>query len=203
MINYASAGEPVSHRGPAIASRGIAAGGRAVDALLRRDCRRPTSVRRIRNIVVVPIRIAARRPSPPMASSMPTARTPSRYLEPLTSEATSASPTNEASLKHDTALVRAHDGTPRHVDIFGYFYRHRHRRADRGRFGISMRADDQSSTESWPRRWARGACHRARIRATRSLCATRRPVSEAAAATTSWRAAELASPSSANAGPGR
>jgi carbonic anhydrase len=28
----------------------------------------------------------------------------------------------EASLKHDTALVRAHDGTPRHVDIFGYFY---------------------------------------------------------------------------------
>jgi carbonic anhydrase len=28
----------------------------------------------------------------------------------------------EASLKHDTALVRAHDGTPRHVNIFGYFY---------------------------------------------------------------------------------
>jgi len=28
----------------------------------------------------------------------------------------------EASLKHDTALVRAHEGTPRHVDIFGYFY---------------------------------------------------------------------------------
>jgi len=28
----------------------------------------------------------------------------------------------EASLKHDTALVRSHDGTPRHVDIFGYFY---------------------------------------------------------------------------------
>lgn len=28
----------------------------------------------------------------------------------------------EASLKHDTALVRAHDGTPSHVDIFGYFY---------------------------------------------------------------------------------
>jgi carbonic anhydrase len=28
----------------------------------------------------------------------------------------------EASLKHDTALIRAHAGTPRHVDIFGYFY---------------------------------------------------------------------------------
>jgi carbonic anhydrase len=28
----------------------------------------------------------------------------------------------EGSLKHDTALVRAHDGTPRHVNIFGYFY---------------------------------------------------------------------------------
>jgi carbonic anhydrase len=28
----------------------------------------------------------------------------------------------EESLKHDTALVRVHDGTPRHVDIFGYFY---------------------------------------------------------------------------------
>jgi carbonic anhydrase len=28
----------------------------------------------------------------------------------------------EDSLKHDTALVRAHDGTPRHVNIFGYFY---------------------------------------------------------------------------------
>ena len=28
----------------------------------------------------------------------------------------------EASLKHDTALVRSHDGTPRHVNIFGYFY---------------------------------------------------------------------------------
>jgi carbonic anhydrase len=28
----------------------------------------------------------------------------------------------EASLKHDTALVRSHGGTPKHVDIFGYFY---------------------------------------------------------------------------------
>jgi carbonic anhydrase len=28
----------------------------------------------------------------------------------------------EASLKHDTALVRSHEGTPKHVDIFGYFY---------------------------------------------------------------------------------
>jgi carbonic anhydrase len=28
----------------------------------------------------------------------------------------------EDSLKHDTALVRAHDGTPRHLNIFGYFY---------------------------------------------------------------------------------
>ncbi|SEO88285.1 carbonic anhydrase [Rhodospirillales bacterium URHD0017] len=28
----------------------------------------------------------------------------------------------EASLKHDTALIRAHDGTPSHVNIFGYFY---------------------------------------------------------------------------------
>jgi carbonic anhydrase len=28
----------------------------------------------------------------------------------------------EASLKRDTALIRAHDGTPRHVNIFGYFY---------------------------------------------------------------------------------
>src|ERR1700745_1798936 len=28
----------------------------------------------------------------------------------------------EASLKHDTALVRSHDGTPKHVDIFAYFY---------------------------------------------------------------------------------
>jgi carbonic anhydrase len=27
----------------------------------------------------------------------------------------------EASLKHDTALVRSHDGTPKNVDIFGYF----------------------------------------------------------------------------------
>jgi carbonic anhydrase len=25
-------------------------------------------------------------------------------------------------LKHDTALIRSHDGVPRHVDIFGYFY---------------------------------------------------------------------------------
>jgi carbonic anhydrase len=28
----------------------------------------------------------------------------------------------EASLRHDTALIRAHAGTPRHVNIFGYFY---------------------------------------------------------------------------------
>ena len=28
----------------------------------------------------------------------------------------------EASLTHDTALIRSHDGTPRHVNIFGYFY---------------------------------------------------------------------------------
>jgi carbonic anhydrase len=28
----------------------------------------------------------------------------------------------EASLKHDAALIRSHDGTPKHVDIFGYFY---------------------------------------------------------------------------------
>jgi carbonic anhydrase len=28
----------------------------------------------------------------------------------------------EASLKRDTALVRSHAGTPRHVNIFGYFY---------------------------------------------------------------------------------
>jgi carbonic anhydrase len=28
----------------------------------------------------------------------------------------------EASLKHDTALIREHAGTPRHVNIFGYFY---------------------------------------------------------------------------------
>ena len=28
----------------------------------------------------------------------------------------------EASLKHDTALVLSHAGTPKHVDIFGYFY---------------------------------------------------------------------------------
>ena len=28
----------------------------------------------------------------------------------------------EASLKHDTALIRSHDGTPKNVDIFGYFY---------------------------------------------------------------------------------
>jgi len=28
----------------------------------------------------------------------------------------------EASLRHDLALVRSHPGTPRDVDIFGYFY---------------------------------------------------------------------------------
>jgi carbonic anhydrase len=28
----------------------------------------------------------------------------------------------EASLRHDTALVRASDGTPKHVNILGYFY---------------------------------------------------------------------------------
>jgi carbonic anhydrase len=28
----------------------------------------------------------------------------------------------EASLRHDTALIREHAGTPRHVNIFGYFY---------------------------------------------------------------------------------
>jgi len=28
----------------------------------------------------------------------------------------------EASLRHDTALIRSHAGTPKHVDIFGYFY---------------------------------------------------------------------------------
>jgi carbonic anhydrase len=28
----------------------------------------------------------------------------------------------EASLKHDTALIRAHDGAPKHVNIFGYFF---------------------------------------------------------------------------------
>jgi len=28
----------------------------------------------------------------------------------------------EASLKHDTALIRAHAGTPKHAAIFGYFY---------------------------------------------------------------------------------
>ena len=28
----------------------------------------------------------------------------------------------EASLRHDTALVRSHDGTPGHVNIYGYFY---------------------------------------------------------------------------------
>lgn len=28
----------------------------------------------------------------------------------------------EASLKHDTTLIRAHAGTPQHANIFGYFY---------------------------------------------------------------------------------
>ena len=28
----------------------------------------------------------------------------------------------EDSLQHDTALIRAHPGTPEHADIFGYFY---------------------------------------------------------------------------------
>lgn len=28
----------------------------------------------------------------------------------------------EAALKHDVALVRAHPGTPKHVNVFGYFY---------------------------------------------------------------------------------
>ena len=28
----------------------------------------------------------------------------------------------EASLKHDTALIRSHEGTPKHVNIYGYFY---------------------------------------------------------------------------------
>jgi carbonic anhydrase len=28
----------------------------------------------------------------------------------------------EASLRRDTTLIRAHVGTPKHVDIFGYFY---------------------------------------------------------------------------------
>lgn len=28
----------------------------------------------------------------------------------------------EASLQHDTALVRAHPGTPKHANVFGYFY---------------------------------------------------------------------------------
>lgn len=28
----------------------------------------------------------------------------------------------EASLRRDTALIRSHPGTPRHVNIFGYFY---------------------------------------------------------------------------------
>jgi carbonic anhydrase len=28
----------------------------------------------------------------------------------------------EASLRHDTALIRAHPGTPKHARIFGYFY---------------------------------------------------------------------------------
>jgi len=28
----------------------------------------------------------------------------------------------EDSLKHDTTLIRSHAGTPRHVNIFGYFY---------------------------------------------------------------------------------
>jgi carbonic anhydrase len=28
----------------------------------------------------------------------------------------------EVSLKHDVALIRASDGTPRHVSVFGYFY---------------------------------------------------------------------------------
>jgi carbonic anhydrase len=28
----------------------------------------------------------------------------------------------EDSLKRDTALIRSHAGTPKHVDIFGYFY---------------------------------------------------------------------------------
>jgi carbonic anhydrase len=28
----------------------------------------------------------------------------------------------ETSLRHDTALIRASDGTPKHVNIFGYFY---------------------------------------------------------------------------------
>jgi hypothetical protein len=28
----------------------------------------------------------------------------------------------EVSLRHDTALIRSHEGTPRHVNIYGYFY---------------------------------------------------------------------------------
>jgi carbonic anhydrase len=28
----------------------------------------------------------------------------------------------EASLKRDTALIRSHAGTPKHVNLFGYFY---------------------------------------------------------------------------------
>jgi carbonic anhydrase len=29
---------------------------------------------------------------------------------------------HEASLRRDTALIRSHDGTPRHVNVFGFFY---------------------------------------------------------------------------------
>ena len=28
--------------------------------------------------------------------------------------------------------IRSHAGTPKHVNIFGYFYEHRHRRFERG-----------------------------------------------------------------------
>jgi carbonic anhydrase len=45
----------------------------------------------------------------------------------------------EASLKHDTALIRAHAGTPGHVNIFGYFYDIDTRMPDRG--GQDIRKD--------------------------------------------------------------
>ena len=55
------------------------------------------------------------------ASSMPGSGSIMLTSRPFTIRAVSESKTM-SSLKHDTALIRSHPGTPRHVKIVGYFF---------------------------------------------------------------------------------
>lgn len=98
----------------------IVAGGRAVDAL--RSITVAQHLFGIENSWSSITRIAGRQPSRPTASSRPTERSTTPDISALYDRGSICIEDYEASLKSDCALIRAHAGTPKHVNIRGCFY---------------------------------------------------------------------------------